>query len=352
MTTRERMKRMYDHTEADRVPIADQPWAGTVRRWHAEGMPANADWRDFFDVDKIEQIGVDITPRLPVRVLEETDRYKIVTTKWGVTMKQFKAEDSTPEMLDFKITTAAAWEEAKAQMTLDDDRIPWDNLKNNFAKWRSEGRWIRAGFWFGFDVSHSWMVGTENFLIIMMEEPELAMDIFDTYLNRCETLFGRIWDAGYHFDEIRWPDDMGYKGTSFFSPNTYRELVKPYHKRAVEWAHSRGIYASMHSCGNIMNLLPDVVDTGIDALNPLEVKAGMDVFAVKREYGDRIALHGGTNAATWHKTDVILEEIREKVPVLKENGGYVFSSDHSIPNDVSLDTMRKIVAAAKEAGNF
>ena len=146
MTTWERFKRIYEHKEADRVPIVDGPWAGTVRRWHKEGMPEGVDWRDYFEVDKVAGIGVDITPRFPVKVLEETERYKIVTTEWGVTMKNFKEEDSTPEMLDFRVTTQEAWDEAKARMTLDEDRIPWAFLKENYDKWRAEGLWIQAGF--------------------------------------------------------------------------------------------------------------------------------------------------------------------------------------------------------------
>ena len=267
-------------------------------------------------------------------------------------MKHFKEADSTPEMLDFKVVDADEWEKAKTRMTLSDDRIPWDTLKNNYDRWLAEGQWISAGFWFGFDVTHSWMMGTENTLIAMMEEPELVTDMFDTYLNRCETLFSRIWDAGYRFDEVSWPDDMGYKGTTFFSPAMYREMVKPFHARAVKWAHDHGIYARLHSCGNIMDLVPDIVDTGMDALNPLEVKAGMDALKLKREYGDKLVLHGGINALYWKDADRIVAEINEKVPVLKENGGYIFSSDHSIPNDVSLENMKRIVAAAKEAGKY
>lgn len=352
MTSWERFKRMYEHREADRVPIIDNPWRGTIARWHREGMPQDADWCDYFDVDKYAGIGVDITPRFPKTILEETDRYIISTSDWGVTMKHFKEEDSTPEMLDFKVTTPEAWKKAKERMTLSDDRIPWEMLKQNYDRWRAEGRWIIADFWFGFDVTHSWMMGTENCLIAMAEKPEFLEDIFDTYLNRCEELFSRIWDAGYHFDEIFWPDDMGYKGTSFFSPQMYRDLIKPYHTRAVKWAHNHGIYARLHSCGNIMSLVPDIIETGVDALNPLEVKAGMDAIALKREFGDRLVLHGGINAAQWHETDKVIEEIRQKVPILKQNGGFIFSSDHSIPNSVSLENMKIIVDEAKKAGKY
>ena len=352
MTTWERFKRMYEHQEADRVPILDGPWNGTIRRWQREGMPANVDWVDYFDLDKVACIGVDISPRYQETVLEETDRYRIVTSNWGVTMKQFKEEDSTPEMLDFKVTTEEVWEDAKNRMMQGNDRVDWAGLKRDYQGWRKEGRWIYAGFWFGFDVTHSWMMGTENALIAMMEEPELVKDMIDTYLSRCEDIFSQVWDAGYHFDEINWPDDMGYKGTTFFSPAMYREIVQPFHKRAVEWAHNRGAYARLHSCGNIMSLLPDILDTGVDALNPLEVKAGMDALAIKKQYGDRLVLHGGINAVNWSNIDAIMAEIEEKVPVLKENGGYIFASDHSIPNDVSLENMTRIIEKVKQVGSY
>ena len=352
MNSKERIIRMYEHREADRIPIIDEPWGGTIRRWQREGMPKNVDWRDYLGVDKMARIVVDISPRYPKKVLEENDRYIIFTTPWGVTQKSFKEEDSTPEMLDFKVITEEEWEKAKARMTLDDDRIPWDMLKIDYAKWRAEGQWISATFWFGFDVTHSWMMGTENMLIAMMEQPEFVEDMFDTYLSRNEALFSRIWDAGYQFDEVFWYDDMGYKGTTFFSPNLYRSLLKPFHKRAVEWAHKHGIRARLHSCGDIMGLVPDIVDIGVDGLNPLEVKAGMDAVKIKKEYGDKLLLHGGINAQQWHDTQAVINEIEEKVPYLKQNGGFIFSSDHSIPNSVSLENVKTIINKVKEVGRY
>lgn len=352
LTTKERFLRMYQHRDADRVPIIDVPWNGTVARWRREGMPADIDWTEYFGIDRTAGIGVDITPRYEKKVIEETDQYRIYTTSWGVTQKSFKKQDSTPEFLDFKVTTPEIWAEAKKRMTLEDDRIPWAKLKANYDGWVSEGRWITANFWFGFDVTHSWMVGTDTLLIAMYEEPEWVMDMFDTYLDRCIALFDRIWDAGYRFDSIRWPDDMGYKGTTFFSNDMYRELLKPMHRRAVEWAHKKGIYAELHSCGNIMSRMDDLMEVGIDSLNPLEVKAGMDPIAIKKKYGDRLVLHGGINAGLWDDKEAITEEIRCVVPILKENGGYVFSSDHSIPNTVSLENFRVIVQEVKRVGGY
>ena len=101
-----------------------------------------------------------------------------------------------------------------------------------------------------------------------------------------------------------------------------------------------------------MPLIPDILDTGVDALNPLEVKAGMDVLGLKRDVGDRLVLHGGINAVLWDNKEAILEEIRRDIPILKENGGYIFSSDHSIPNTVTLENFRDIVAEVKRCGAY
>lgn len=352
LSSRERILRMFEHREADRIPIIDNPWAGTVARWEKEGMPEGEDWRDYLKVDKTELIHVDISPRYEEKILEKTDRYTITTSNWGVTLKNFNVPDSTPEFLDFKITGPKEWEEAKSKMTVNKNRIDLNFLKENYDKWKNEGRWIEAGFWFGFDVAHSWMSGTENFLIALMEEPEWVKDVFDTYLNSCMSHFDIIWDEGYRFDGIYWPDDMGYKGTPFFSEKTYRNLLKPFHKRAADWAHNKGIKARLHSCGNIMPLLEDIVDTRIDALNPLEVKAGMDVLDIKERFGKNIVLNGGINAVLWDDKEKIIEEIRRLIPILKEGGGYIFSSDHSIPNSVSLENMKEIIFEAKKAGKY
>ena len=352
MDTHERFSRVYAHQEADRIPIIDSPWSGTLRRWRQEGMPLGLDWENHFGIDKLGCIGADISPRYEVKVLEDTPRYQIVTTPWGVTLKNFKEEDSTPQFLDYKVMDEESWAEAKARMIPTEDRIDWAFLKENYPKWKAEGRWIRAGFWFGFDVTHSWMMGTENLLLAMMEQPELVKDMFATYLDSCIALFQKIWDAGYRFDEVSWPDDMGYKGTTFFSPAMYRELLKPYHKKAIDWAHEKGVYAHLHSCGNIMTLVPDLVEMGLDGLNPLEVKAGMDPLGLKTRYGRDLTLHGGINAVLWDDADAIIAEIDRLVPKLKEDGGYIFSSDHSIPNSVPLATMERIVARVKEAGSY
>jgi uroporphyrinogen decarboxylase len=352
MTSRERFARMYEHREADRVPIIDSPWPATIERWHNEGMPQDVSFVDYFGLDHVSHINVDNSPRYPSETIEETDDYVVRTSAWGATMRNWKHAASTPEFLDHRITDRDSWQEAKARMTPSRDRVPWDHLKAGYPKWRERGDWIVAGLWFGFDVTHAWTVGTERLLFALADDPDWCADMFNHYLDVNLALLDMVVEAGYEFDCVSWPDDMGYKHNQFFSLATYRELLKPAQRRAIEWAHAHGAVAHLHSCGDVNPLVPELMEIGLDALNPLEVKAGMDPVALKEQYGDELVLHGGINAVLWDKPEAIEAEIRQKVPVLKESGGYIFSSDHSVPSSVGLEDFRRIVALAREAGSY
>lgn len=116
MTSRERIARMYAHQEADRVPIIDTPWKGTILRWQKEGL-GDADWVDFFDIDRVVNISVDISPRFESKVLEETEDFITYTTSWGVTLRQQRIPDSTPQYLSFTVTSPDEWRKVKQRMT-------------------------------------------------------------------------------------------------------------------------------------------------------------------------------------------------------------------------------------------
>lgn len=352
MTTHERMSTILSHREADRAPIIDYPWPTSLDRWRKEGMPENADFTEYFQLDRFVSLHVDNSPRYPVEILEETDAYVIKRTEWGGTERQWKDHGGTPEHMAFTVKDPETWREAKARMTPDRDRVDWDALKRDFTKARERGAWVSAVFWFGFDVTQSYCVGTETMLIAMAMQPEWIKDMFDHYLDVAIALWDMVWEEGYHFDEVFWYDDMGYKGTQFFSLDMYRELVKPAHKRACDWAKAHGIKTRLHSCGNIAPLIPELIEIGLDALNPLEVKAGLDPVALKAQYGDRLTFQGGLNAVLYAKPETLWNEMRRIVPVMKKGGGYIIGSDHSVPETVSFAEFQQFVDLARELGAY
>ncbi|MDD2708869.1 MAG: uroporphyrinogen decarboxylase family protein [Verrucomicrobiae bacterium] len=195
-------------------------------------------------------------------------------------------------------------------------------------------------------------MGTETVLVAMKTDPEWMSDVFNHLLDVDMALYEMVWDAGYRFDAIRWCDDMGYKLAQFFSLETYRQLLKPVQQRAIEWAHARGCKAELHSCGDIRPFVPELAGIGLDGLNPLEVKAGMDPLALKKEFGGRLVLHGGLNAALYEKPEELWREMRRLIPVMKNNGGFIIGSDHSVPDSVSLEQFREFVRLARELGRY
>lgn len=350
LTTRERFARVFAHKEADRIPIIDSPWSDTIERWQAEGMPKDVDWVDYFGLDHVTGIGVDNSPRWPWERLEETDEYVIDRTSWGVVKKNLK-HSSVPEYLDFRIKDPDSWREAKERMAPSRDRINWEWLKQHYKRLRERGDWFQGHLWFGFDATHDFVDMTQ-LLTELVERPEWCKEMFDHALDVGLALLDMVWDEGYTFDSIFWCDDMGYKHHPFFSLRTYRELLKPAQQRAIDWAHAHGIPAHLHSCGCVNAFVPEWVEMGLDGLNPLEVKAGMDPVQLKQDFGDRLLLHGGINAVLWDKPAEIEAEISHVLPRVKESGGYIFSSDHSVPSAVSLEDFRRIISLAKRLGSY
>ena len=355
MTTYERMSRIYEHKEPDRVPITDWFWKSTIAGFYNDGFPNDISLEDFFGIDKIIYISndlIDTSPRFPYRIVEETDTYLIDQDSWGLTKKNFKPVSSTCQHISSCIYDRDSWEKYKHNLTPDRDRINWKYLKDNYSQWRRDGYWITVFPWFGLDVISTRMINSETVLYAMADDPEWVMDMCDTTCNLTLALLELLLDAGYNFDELHIPDDMGYRNGMLFSRQMWKDIVMPYQKRAVDWAHSKGIKFQLHSCGDIKAILPDLVDLGIDMLNPLEVKANMDLVKVKEEYGNKLALRGGFDARNWEYREKAEAEIREKLPIAMKNGGYLFACDHSVPDTVSLEDYRFIVELVKKVGTY
>jgi uroporphyrinogen decarboxylase len=124
LTSRERIQRMFEHRDADRAPIVDLPWDSTIARWRREGLPAGADWAEYLDVDCVRHILPDNSPRYPVRLIEATAEYRVYTTPWGATRKDYYDSSGAIGYLDYSVKDRAAWAQAKERMRPSRDRIP------------------------------------------------------------------------------------------------------------------------------------------------------------------------------------------------------------------------------------
>jgi len=352
MTTHERMTCVHQHREPDRVPITDMFWEATRLRWQKEGLPPGTDVAQYFGLDRIVRIDIDTTPRFENKVIEETDAYIIQRDSWGVTHKNLKPNRATFEHIDHIVKDRDSWELAKARMTPTPDRINWASLDKNYAKWRKEGAWIMVAPSFGYDIVNARMSNTETILYAMADDPDWVKDMCDHGCDLALSLLDLLYERGYTIDELMWWDDMAYRNGMLFSKDMWRNIVMPYQKRTIDWAHAHGIPAQLHCCGRITELLPELIELGLDALNPLEVKAGMDPVQVKQEYGSDLVLKGGFDIRNWSDPAKVEADIRSVLPAMMQSGGYIFASDHSVADSVSLDNYRHVVSLVKEVGRY
>ena len=117
---------------------------------------------------------------------------------------------------------------------------------------------------------------------------------------------------------------------------------------------SKGLPVIMHSCGFVEPLLPGMIEAGIDCLQVIEVKAGMDLLKLYQNYGDRLSFMGGIDVRVLYNNDKreIDAELEAKIPEVKGKYGYVLHSDHSIPSNVTHDTYQYFIDKGLELGSY
>ena len=353
MTSRERIKLALAHEEPDRVPIHDSPWAATVGRWRREGLPEGIPVEEYFGYE-MTFIGFDSGPRFPVEVLERTDEYIIERTSTGGINKNFRDYSTTPEVVDRPIKTRRDWEEKiKPRLAPDYTRVDWVTAFNTYNKARSEGKFICVTGGWGYDTLQGYMK-SEELLVAMVTDPDWVRDMIMTRAELHVEMIKMMLEKGLEFDGAFFFNDMGYRNGLLFSPETYRRTHKEADEMVFSFCHEHGMPVILHSCGNVKELIPDLIEVGLDCLQPLEVKAGMDVRELKRLYGDKLAFMGGIDVRAMAHPDpsVIEEEIKSKFEVAKRGGGYIYHSDHSVPKDVSFHQYCRVIELVRKYGEY
>ena len=352
MTSRERIRRALNHQDADRVSIQDAIWHTTEARWRREGLPQGISPGEFFGFE-IARISADSSFRFPVEVLEETDEYRIHRNANGRLAKDWKDMTSTPMLLGYEIETPDDWRENKGRLAPTPDRINWDVIERSYQNTREKGRFLCFTGGVGYQVITGRM-HPDRMLEGMVTDPEWIKEMIDVNTDLVLGLFQMLVEKGHAFDGYWCSDDLGYRNGLMFSPRHFRELVMPAHKKLCDFCHEHGISTFLHTCGNVNEVVDDLVEVGWDYLQPIEVKSGMDVIQLKRDYGDRLALMGGIDVRIMADgtDDEIEEEVNSKLSIAKEHGGYLYHSDHSVPDNVSFQRYQRVIELVYQYGRY
>jgi len=352
MNSRERVKLALEHHEPDRVPIHDSPWGATVDRWRGEGLPAGVSVADYFGFE-LAGFGADTSPQLPVEVLYEDEEYIVERDSFGGVRKNHRDHSTTPLIIDYPCKSRKEWEELKPRLEASNRRVDWVTGLQSFQRERSLGRFITYNAAVGYDKIQSY-VASERLLKAVIMEPDWVKDMYATDARLAIEMCERMMKGGFIFDGAFLFCDLGYRSGLFFSPKHYEEQLHPIFKELCNYFRRHGMPVILHCCGNVKALIPYFIEEGITCLQPLEVKAGMDLVELKRQYGNEICFMGGIDVRLMAlENSVPLEkEIRMKFQIAKEGGGYIYHSDHSIPNNVSFQQYKKVMELVKKYGEY
>ncbi len=371
----DRINKTLRHEEPDRVPVSDFFWGSFLERWRQEkDLPDDTDIYTYYDLDWIVTTP-NMDPHIKeFEILKETDAEVVVRTGFEAVIRK-KFADPMPEFLRFETDTIEKVEAFEFDDPWDDRRYfstgdnqiagVGDGFARNSPPWIETVKDLRPDFpVYGSQCeANEYMtrlVGPENLLLWVGLYPER----FGRFVERTnefalECLKAQIKAAdvgpenpGLIDGMVIW-GDIAYRKDMFFSPDYWRRYYKPGLKAMVDVCHENGLPVIYHGCGNVSRVFEDFIEIGVDAYNPLEAKAGLDVVDLRRQYGHKIGFCGNMNVIEWAECDK--EEL--KAVVLRKlnaakGGGLIFQSDHSVPSNVSAENYEYVINLVREYGQY
>lgn len=339
-------------------------WHTTLERWVIEGAPqeiltSNIARYNYFQFERIGMVNVEasllatgptggppllapVRPRFTPQVLEEDSRTRLIINEAGVKLRQFKEDPQRmPLWLEPPVKTRQDWEEYKKRL---DPHHPerwlvqdWEAYAERLSK-RDYPLGLDVGSFYG--LLREW-TGAEELMYLFYDDPQFVhdmmahMEFFSTeIINRALT--------DIQVDFAVFFEDMAYKGGSMISPYMFREFMMPHYKKVTELLKNQGVdIIFVDSDGDVSELIPLWLESGLTGIYPLEVASSMDAVKLRNQYGKQCILWGNIDKrALAQGRQAIKEELDWKIPVLLSQGGFFPGIDHFIPPDVSLENFK------------
>lgn len=339
MTPKQRVLDAINHNQTDRVPLDLWVTKEVMDKLCAYFQTHQAD-------DVMKELRVDIRLVEPVYIgpsLEESLDGKIKDI-WGVTRRRIKySNGSYTEVDSYPLEGDITISDIQNYPWPDPDHYNYSVIPNlcekydDYAILNVGDRLNRTSVL----KAAMYLRGMQQLMIDMALNPSLVNalleKISDYYLAQNE----RIFKAGEGLIDIfMMGDDFGTQKGLLISPEMFREFFAPKLKEFTAQARSYGLKVMLHSCGSIRELIPDIIQIGVDILNPIQTSAeGMIPDELKRDFGDKICFHGGIDiqhTLPFGTTRDVESEVKERIRVLGKNGGYIMAPTHNIQTDTPI----------------
>jgi uroporphyrinogen-III decarboxylase len=327
------------------------PLIGLDAEWRAQGATEAEISMTAFDWDYVPYVDCGgscggLGP--PPVTLSDTAEELVQRDYLGRILRLWKETATIPLPETYPVKDMDDWRRVKPFFTFKPERINWDQVEAA-RRAQGEGALVIAYLPGAFDTPRE-LMGEEEMCLAYYEQPELMVDILatlqDTALRVLEPISEKLT-----IDMLMVHEDFAGKSGPLVGPIQVREYFQPYYRAVWDLLSSRGTRIfEQDTDGDIMPVLPELLDCGLTSLYPMEPAAGMDVVKVRREYGERLALRGGIDKHVLRQgRDAIRRELEYKLldPGLRA-GGCVFSLDHRIPNGTPLEDYRYYVELGRE----
>lgn len=210
----------------------------------------------------------------------------------------------------------------------------------------------------GFYETSQKLRGYENIACDLMIDKKFVIALYDRLFELQKRYFKNYLDqVGKYVQVIGYADDLGMQDRTQMSPEIYREVIKPFHKKIFKFIHEQvDVKILLHCCGAIAPLLEDLIDAGVDILNPVQTRAtGMDPLTLKERFGDRIIFWGGIDEQyilPHGSREEVFAEVEKMMKIMGKNGGYIMAPGHNIQSDTPVENIIALFEAAKKYRNY
>ena len=369
MTSKERVLNAINHRETDRVPmdlggiacsLLDEVYfklknylgfAEDIKPFRSGANSTYYDERilDYFDID-IRRVIIKTKDTFPIRYADGS-----LKNEWGITLKKgpFGMEfvRNPLEEAELEDLEEYPWPKAK-------DCIDLTGLRETAKKMYDENRYaisLRAPMNGIFEIS-CWLRGMQNFMVDMLADEDFAHALAEKVLDVQMDWYGAVLDEiGPYVDIIETGDDYGSQNSLLISPECLDEFILSRRKRLNDMFRKKAPNAHilLHCCGSISRIIPAIVDTGVDILNPVQTAAvDMDPYDLKRKFGDMVCFHGGvdTQSAMRGSVEDVENEVKKMLDAMDHQGGYIISSCNHIQNDIPVENIVALFETARKYG--